>query len=416
MIKRTWYIILPALLIIQFVSGQDYIFKRYNASDGLINNVLLDITQDSYGFLWLPTVSGLSSFDGKNFKNYSFTEGLQNLVVNKIFEDSRHRLWIGTAKGIAQLKGNRFKMYTDKAPGENLILGFGEYKEWGILAFTEAGIFRLENDSTWIKTDVLHGYKGKNCLDIAETEDGMYLNYEDEVVFKKKNGIFVVLLKDTTDNAESYCNGLVKKDGKLFAGVRNQLYQLSEGKATLIIDSIPIRNFFNYTVDTANTFWVNTGGSGLYKYQLKQNKKIVSVYHYESNSNGFPFVDHQGNLWITSFEGLIRVSPKIFEDLSPPVLQGAEKRMNIIPGTFDDVVLSDETGLNVIRNGSIQKLKRPVSYRDDKSYSNDIVEGYAKDRMGNTWLMTRQRKLLCWNGTQLSSLSLRFLKWEINST
>src|SRR5678815_1193734 len=97
MINRTWYIFLPALLIIQFVSGQDYIFKRYNASDGLINNVLLDITQDSYGFLWLPTVSGLSSFDGKNFKNYSFTEGLQNLVVNKIFEDSRHRLWIGTA-------------------------------------------------------------------------------------------------------------------------------------------------------------------------------------------------------------------------------------------------------------------------------------------------------------------------------
>ena len=45
-------------------------FQRYNVSDGLANNLVFDVAEDKYGFVWMTTRNGISKFDGSEFTTY----------------------------------------------------------------------------------------------------------------------------------------------------------------------------------------------------------------------------------------------------------------------------------------------------------------------------------------------------------
>jgi len=52
----------------------NYNFTNYTVANGLADNSVQSILQDSRGFMWFGTREGLSRFDGNNFKNY-FSSG-----------------------------------------------------------------------------------------------------------------------------------------------------------------------------------------------------------------------------------------------------------------------------------------------------------------------------------------------------
>jgi signal transduction histidine kinase/streptogramin lyase len=53
-----------------FAQQNNYSFTNYTTAQGLPDNRINFLTQDSRGFIWLATGEGLSRFDGKNFKNF----------------------------------------------------------------------------------------------------------------------------------------------------------------------------------------------------------------------------------------------------------------------------------------------------------------------------------------------------------
>ncbi len=53
----------------------NFTFTNYNTSQGLPDNNIQSIMQDSRGFLWIGTTEGLSRFDGKIFKNFFSSKG-----------------------------------------------------------------------------------------------------------------------------------------------------------------------------------------------------------------------------------------------------------------------------------------------------------------------------------------------------
>jgi len=87
-------------------------------SNGLANNMIRCIYQDSRGFIWLGTESGLSLFDGEGFTNYNTKDGLASNSVWSIAEDERHNLIIGCyGGGITYYNG---KVFTDYIPNDSL--------------------------------------------------------------------------------------------------------------------------------------------------------------------------------------------------------------------------------------------------------------------------------------------------------
>ena len=108
MMARIYFYIVVFLLSC-FVLQAQYRFdnhKKLTAADGLPTDLIFDIAEDQYGFIWLATAKGLVRYDGNKFSK-----------VEKIASDSVHlpsdyivsilvrgdSLWVGTNKGLSIL-------------------------------------------------------------------------------------------------------------------------------------------------------------------------------------------------------------------------------------------------------------------------------------------------------------------------
>ena len=85
-------------------------WTTYDMGDGLVNDWVHAILEDREGNLWfgtgsagpdpsLPPDGGISRYDGETWTTYTIEDGLANDFVNVILEDSEGDLWFGTGGG-----------------------------------------------------------------------------------------------------------------------------------------------------------------------------------------------------------------------------------------------------------------------------------------------------------------------------
>src|SRR5205814_8758271 len=79
--------------------AQQTIFKTYTVSDGLVNNAIRKVFQDSKGFLWISTWEGLSKYDGNRFTNFTERNGLSHNLVNDIGEAANGDIYVAMNNG-----------------------------------------------------------------------------------------------------------------------------------------------------------------------------------------------------------------------------------------------------------------------------------------------------------------------------
>lgn len=101
------------MFIFRLSAGNENGFVRYSTDEGLPQNSVWNIFQDSNGFIWTATSNGLARFDGRQFVVYSHrADDVQSLSSNgftQITESAGGVLWIGTDAGI-----NRYDPATGK--------------------------------------------------------------------------------------------------------------------------------------------------------------------------------------------------------------------------------------------------------------------------------------------------------------
>lgn len=84
-------------------------FRNYTVKDGLANSTVYYIFQDSKGFVWFATESGVNRFDGHKFELFTMDNGLSDNEVLQIEEDSQGRIWFLTLNGrLCFFHNNRF--------------------------------------------------------------------------------------------------------------------------------------------------------------------------------------------------------------------------------------------------------------------------------------------------------------------
>lgn len=170
------------ITILLFQTGRDFYIRaqqtninKYNIEDGLVNNDVLSIYEDSRGFIWLCTRGGLSRYDGSRFTNYTTTNGLTHDMVNAIIEIAPQEFIVAqNSDGPRLLKNDRIqpllsagKITLNKfyRPGSNRLIATTDFNglvEW------ESGKFKplnatytknisklaMPNDSTWLLLDL----------------------------------------------------------------------------------------------------------------------------------------------------------------------------------------------------------------------------------------------------------------------
>ena len=83
--QRLLYLIL-AVLSASFLRAQpEGSFTHYSSDDGLSENTVMDMLQDSRGNMWFSTWNGINKFDGYTFKTYKARQDNQiALTSNRI--------------------------------------------------------------------------------------------------------------------------------------------------------------------------------------------------------------------------------------------------------------------------------------------------------------------------------------------
>jgi ligand-binding sensor domain-containing protein/signal transduction histidine kinase len=153
-------------------SAQQLPVKTYTVADGLAHDEVIEILQDSHGFLWFCTTEGLSRFDGYRFTTYDVRSGLPSARINGILESRRGSVyWIATESGgvsrfdplarsqsvagqqgaAAQPEsGAAHSLFTNYAVGDeeqtNFVNVVYEDRAGRIWAGTSGGLFRLDVD------------------------------------------------------------------------------------------------------------------------------------------------------------------------------------------------------------------------------------------------------------------------------
>jgi hypothetical protein len=393
--RLKYYLIIAGCFCSFLVAAQEYVIQRLTVNDGLPSDRVNCVYEDSYGYLWVGTSNGVGRYDGKKFTNYGFSEGLSYLQVNTIFEDSFHRLWIGTTKGIVQLLGNRFAVYKTADPVEyTRTFGFYQTEDNMIWALTNKGIYRF-NDSLWVPVAPYTPYERMPCKQIARLRDGLLFNYGHSLIKKRSDNTWQVIARSPLKNDFDYFNSVQEHYGKIYVSVQNRLYTLENDRMKLLLDSIPANPSYNYYVNDDDRCFVTTEGNGLYVYQLRPAKRYPLFFSsYKSNFLYSIYRDKHNNMWMSSYEGLLKIHPKTFTDYQREVFKEPVKDVRNIVSLYNDLLISSSSdGFMIWNDKTMRHVSAPFLNRHQ--YPRDIIDVYSDDEKdAGTWLMTRRLKLL----------------------
>lgn len=106
----------PYVLFAQTIQNAKPHFSYFSIADGLSQNNVSCIFQDTKGFLWIGTHAGLNRYNGKQFENFvNDPEDSLSISDNTIFgisEDVEQNIWVATENGLN--KYNREKNYFER--------------------------------------------------------------------------------------------------------------------------------------------------------------------------------------------------------------------------------------------------------------------------------------------------------------
>jgi ligand-binding sensor domain-containing protein/serine phosphatase RsbU (regulator of sigma subunit) len=307
------------------------------------------ITEDKKGNTWFGSEgNGLTVLNkNKQFNTYNTQQGLPTNSVLEVFADTKGRVWAGTTKGLAYLEDTTFKKVEEL---ENSII----YK------MLEDGAGNL-----WIATS--SGLYRKNAL------SEKYEIYPIQRETPLTNVLDIYLDPEGSLWIATYRNGLFRlKDGKF------KNYTYLEGLSTASVGSICELTPHKYLLG------MNNG-----KINVLENNKIsifpiqtplpeVRVFHITQ--------DTQKNLWISTFNGLLKVSALGVEtfyqekDGFPDnVIRFTyqDKKGNIWVGTRSGGVVCMDM------NGQVKKI-----YNTSNGLSSNFVMSIAEDLQGNLLIAT----------------------------
>ncbi len=165
-------------------------FSQNNSQ--LPDNVILSISQDSKGRLWIGTLGqGLVVFtpDFKLIKRFYKNNGFCSNAITHIFRDSKNRMWIGTWEGLVlfeSVNSMKYRIFTEKeGMADSYVSAIDEGKPDQIWFSTNTGISQLNvKENKFVNFNYLDGVPRANFVPgaVTKTKNGT-------ICFGSQNGV-----------------------------------------------------------------------------------------------------------------------------------------------------------------------------------------------------------------------------------
>ncbi|MBK7810822.1 MAG: histidine kinase [Saprospiraceae bacterium] len=335
------------VLLSQSISLDELHIRRLSTRDGLLNNNVNIIYQDSRGLMWMGG-NGLQRYDGYRFQNY--LNSADNILITQIVDDKDNNIYV--TNGYNQLlrynrSSSSFRLFQDSVfiGGKSLPLIIQQMQRdkagnvW-ILLYGELAVIRPGDSSLSIVSEKW-GMAGPKHYGHSFLE-----NDTDLWMLSKENGILryniktkILSSRKRNIDLENVFDYEVTNESTMTRDGRGNLW-FTDYKVRHLIRYDPIsrkKNFYyfpyqNLTDGNENTFirsiyldkrgniWVVPGEyTGLARFDYAKDKFEI-IYSDKSKEYGFYsdivigaaggslIEDHQGNFWCTG-DGILMFNP-----------------------------------------------------------------------------------------------------------
>lgn len=371
-------------------------FRTYAVKDGLPSSYVYSTYQDKLGYLWISSTDGLSRFDGKYFTNQGPSEGMPRLMDNDL------RLWCASSNEIGEFKENKFIGYP-LSDSENIrwVFRLLETKEGKVWSLTSAGVYQFDFNK-WQKIKLYPGYENQACRNIIETKEGLYINYGDLLVFRKQDGTYKII--GTRKALGYYYNDLTLSDGKILISTLDGLYEIINQQLVKLPGPLGrLKGLYVYFRDSKKRCWVVNYEQGLEwigdgdttNFILVDNIKPGTLINHINE-------DDQGNIWVTTGSGLIKISDQGFKVFDKEKVIGKNILRNVLqPPTGPLLINNGSLMLHTMVNGVVAGSKLQNSGKDALPNNELIIDNYAFDDKGRYWYLIRGFTLAIQEGSNV---------------
>jgi len=283
---------------------------------GQSQNGVLSLICDREGNLWVGTDGdGLERVSKKTFsKPANLPEG----VAKSVAQDANGGIWVTyNAHGLVYSLTNSAKAFG---------IGIGS-NAWSVLVdknqnvwagTSGEGLFRF--DGATFQPVFQAANIGPKIFSQFQTRDGT-------VWFGGQNGLASFNGADwkiysTADDLPSYPIHALAEDANtnLFIGTDGGgVFSMSAGKISSI--NAPVKDVSCLLVDHDGILWAGTSGHGLARFSGGQWTAFSAADGLASDDIGYLIDDDLGNLWLGSYEGLVRVDKKSLADFAAGVVK-----------------------------------------------------------------------------------------------
>jgi PAS domain S-box-containing protein len=341
------------------VYGQRLNVVNYSQSNGLPSNQINEVIQDRNGLIWIATMSGAVTFDGKNFSIPDNCPELANNPIKSIYQDLKGNLWFGSIrKGLFKFSGTKLSIFnTDNGlPNDIINVVNGDGKN-GVWVGTNDGLSHYDGKE-FINYTVRDGLPSNIVFDILTdqnsrvwiaTANGVsvfinnkFINYSSGVAGFNSNIVYCVEQLNKDEFAFGTYDGLSVLKGDKFYN-----YNSSNG--------IPNDRVESLLKDDDGVLWIGTYGGGLAKKTGDQFEVVRLGESVNSKIITSLLNDREGNFWVGTWMGIYKYDNNRF------VTYNAEDGLasnNILSVFYDSntsqVLLGTLAGgLNIIKAGNV---------------------------------------------------------------
>lgn len=339
-------------------------FRKIGLQEGLSNGWVSSLMQDSLGFMWVGTQSGLNRFDGKNTIEY-----LPNRKINALAIDANGRFWAGTDKGLYRRMNREDGFEPFPTLDTPSFLALKELDSGHVLALINKYLYRIGPDE---KVDTLLDLEDYSTTIAQFEKEAGFAN----MVFDTSGNLWVsgteygVFRLSSNGVVKQYavsdiCNHIaIDKSGKIWAGTYHNLYFLREPEDRFVLwrGAPKMKGSpWEMEVEKGKRMFNGPGGKSLYTHET--NPALVGC---EENREAFftwanpnldfstvktSFIDSNGLLWLGTTNGLvlIEVNKSPFQSYHPVRGQNTEGQSTsmraIVENEAGEITMASYKGL-----------------------------------------------------------------------
>jgi len=417
------YLLLASVLLSFNFSNAQYdniSFTNLSSEDGLSQNTIYKIFQDSDGFFWFGTGDGLNKYDGFTFKlfdeDFENTSNLINKGIKFIDEDSKGNLWYGSSSGLNKYNRKTNTITTYMLSAKNAMIK-GDFIETlfidskdRVWISTNTELFVIDNDTqNVIVSDV------KNQLgikQIIEGENGVIWIVKKYEIFQidELNKKILSIYKIKGELEIKIKTIKEDKKGNLWVGTEKGVFVFDINTSSLekifsdTNEQINTADISTISIDKSGNIWLGSLGQGLFKIEYENSDNyLIKQYLKRSflapklNSNYIYdiFIDDSNVLWVgTLYGGISKGNLEInffhfktgFKNLSivdpDPVFSLCEDSyQNLWIGTYGSGLYKLDKKNNVYKHYS-------GSVKDGKGLAGEQVYMITEDENKDIWVCT----------------------------